>query len=408
MLLAILFVILSISVGISILYRINFADKILTKIVFGVPTGITVASFILLTLYFINGYFDNTIFYLTLVITFLISLALLYPFKFRGLSWYGSEKSKKNKRSFKKLIAWSMIVYAIIAFILISSLYMKDGTLYCIGPAICSDLMYHIGIGNSLIYTSFPPKYLFTLNAINVFPFISDFYTATLIKYGLGLQWSVLLPDLMLFFSAVLGVALLTYRVTKSVFISVAALFIFWFGSDYMMGIALYSLSSITSVIPNVLPPLSIFLGGYGVSIVGFPAILESTQFIVSGWTSIMYQMLLPQRDFVLGLPIGIMIIYAIYLIGFEKIRFGKVELIFLGIIIGTLPLVHPITMEVVVAVGLFAFAYLLLDKKRMKEALQDFVLILIPIICLAVPQLLYMAGIALFTKVFFQIRGMP
>jgi hypothetical protein len=392
MLFAILFAALSISVGISILYRINFADNILAKVIFGLPTGIIVASFILLALYAINGHFDNTIFYLTLAITFLISLALLYPFKFGRLSWYGSEKSKRDKEAFKKVIAWSIIVYAIIAFVLISSLYMKDGTLYCIGPAICSDLMYHIGIGNSLIYTPFPPRYLFTLNTTNIFPFISDFYTATLIKYGIGLRWAVLLPDLMLFFSAVVGVALLTYKVTKNVFISVATLFIFWFGSDYMMGIILYSLGSVTSLIPNMLEPLSVALGSYGASLTGFSAILSSAQVIVSNWTSIMYQMLLQQRDFVLGLPIGIMALYAIYLICFEKFRFSKSELIFLGIIIGTLPLVHPVTMEVVAAVGLFAFAYALFDKKRRKEIAYEFVLILIPVICLAVPQLLYMA----------------
>jgi len=393
MLFAILFALLSISVGISIFYRINFADNIIAKIIFGLPTGIIVTSFILLALYAMNGYFDNTIFYLTLAITFLISLAMLYPFKFKKLSWYGPKKSKKDKEAFKKVIIWSIIVYAIIAFVLISSLYMKDGTLYCIGPAICSDLMYHIGIGNSLIYTHFPPRYLFTLNTTNIFPFISDFYTATLIKYGLGLRWSVLLPDLTLFLSAVVGVALLTYKVTKNVFISVATLFIFWFGSDYIIGIIIYSLNSITSSIPSVLPPLNIILSeNYVTNATGFTAILESTQFIVSSWTSIVYGMLMPQRDFVLGLPIGIMVIYAIYLMGFEKFRFSKLDLIFLGIIIGTLPLVHPVTMEVVVVVGLFAFAYLLLDKKRRIEALKEFVLILIPIICLAVPQLLYMS----------------
>jgi hypothetical protein len=195
----------------------------------------------------------------------------------------------------------------------------------------------------------------------------------------------------MLFFSAVLGASLLAYRMTKSTFISISTMFIFWFGSDYIMGIILYYLSSITSLIPNALEPLNMVLGGHGISLTGFSAILSSAQFIVSGWTSIMYQMLLPQRDFVLGLPIGIMTLYAIYLIGFEKIKFEKKDLIFLGIMVGTLPLVHPVTMEVTVAVGLFAFAYILFDKKRRKEVIYEFALILIPVICLAVPQLLYM-----------------
>jgi len=390
MLFGILFAALSISLGIGILSRVSFADNALTKIAFGLPAGVVASSFILLALYAINGYFDNTVFYIGLVIIAALSITLLYPFKFKGFNLYRTGKNKNNERSFKKVIIWSLAVYAIIAFVLISSLYMKNGTLYCIGPSICSDLMYHVGIGNSLIYTHFPPKYTFTIDAKNVFPFISDFYTAVLIRYGLGLVWAVLLPDLMLFFSAVLGASLLVYRMTKNTFISISTMFIFWFGSDYIMGIILYYLSSITSLIPNVLEPLNVLVG-YGVSLTRFSAILSSAQFIVSGWTSIIYQILLPQRDFVLGLPIGIMTLYAIYLIGFEKIKFEKKDLVFLGIMVGTLPLVHPVTMEVTVAVGLFAFAYTLLDKKRRKEVIYEFALILIPVICLAVPQLLYM-----------------
>ncbi|MEM0148932.1 MAG: hypothetical protein QW346_01565 [Candidatus Micrarchaeaceae archaeon] len=391
MLLGLLFIALSALLGIGILLRIDFAEGAIAKFAFGLPVGMIISSFILLALYIANGYFDNAIFYLTLIVLALISIALFYPFKFSGFSIYGTGKGKRERKSLRNLIVWSSIVYAIIAFVLLSSLYMKNGTLYCIGPAICSDLMYHIGIGNSLIYTHFPPKYLFTINAINVFPFISDFYTAVLIKFGLGLQLAVLLPDLMLFFSAVLGAGFLTYRITKNVFVSAASLFIFWFGSDYFMAIILYSLSSVSSLVPNVLPPLSTFLGSYGVSATGAGAILSSAQFITSGWTSIIYQMLLPQRDFVMGLPIGIMLIYAIYLIAFEKVRFNKKELVFMGVMAGTLPLVHPVTLEVIGFVGLFAFAYMLNDKKLRKQAVYEFLVILIPMLFIVMPQLAYM-----------------
>ncbi|MEM3661928.1 MAG: hypothetical protein QXG73_03815, partial [Candidatus Micrarchaeaceae archaeon] len=391
MLLALLFIVLSALLGVGILSRIDFAEGAIEKFAFGLPVGMIISSFILLALYIANGYFDNAIFYLALIVFASISIALFYPFKFDGFSIYGTGKKKKERKAFRNVTIWSFVVYAIIAFVLLSSLYMKNGTLYCIGPAICSDLMYHIGIGNSLIYTHFPPKYLFTINATNVFPFISDFYTAVLIRFGMGLRWAVLLPDLMLFFSAVFGVGFLAYRITRNVFMTAAVLFIFWFGSDYFMAIILYSLSSVSSLVPNVLPPLSTLLGSYGVSATGAGAILSSAQFITSGWTSIIYQMLLPQRDFVMGMPIGIMLIYAIYLIAFEKVRFNKKELVFMGVMAGTLPLVHPVTLEVIGFVGIFAFAYMLSDKKLRKLAVYEFLIILIPLICLAVPQLAYM-----------------
>ncbi|MEM3415845.1 MAG: hypothetical protein QW719_00705, partial [Candidatus Micrarchaeaceae archaeon] len=391
MLLALLFIVLSVLLGVSILSKIDFAKGVIVKFTFGFPVGMIISSFILFALYAVNGYFDNTIFYVTLVLIASITIVLFYPFRFDKFSVYDYTNQKKERTTFMHVTIWSLIVYAIIAFVLLSSLYMKNGTLYCLGPAICSDLMYHIGIGNSLIYTHFPPKYLFTIDATNVFPFISDFYTAVLIRFGLGLQWAVLLPDLILFFSAVLGTGFLAYRITKNLFITVASLFIFWFGSDYFMAIILYSLSRVSSLVPNFLQPLSIVLGDYGINTTGIGAILSSAQFIVSGWTSIIYQMLLPQRDFVMGLPIGVMLIYAIYLIAFEKVRFNKKELVFMGVMAGTLPLVHPVTLEVIGFVGIFAFAYMLSDKKLRKLAVYEFLIILIPLICLAVPQLAYM-----------------
>ena len=211
MLLALLFILASTLFGISAMFKIKFAENILSKIVFGIPTGIVASGFMLLALYAINGYFASSLLYATIALLAIFSIAMLYPFKFEGLHLLSGGKDLHDAKDYRNVIAWSLVVYAIIAAVLVSSLYMSKGTLYCIGPAICSDLMYHTGIGNSLLYTHFPPKYLFTINTKNVFPFIADFYSAILMRYGLGIRWSTLLPDLMLFFSAVLGSAFLSY-----------------------------------------------------------------------------------------------------------------------------------------------------------------------------------------------------
>ena len=394
MLLAPLFILASAVFGVSVMFKMKFADDILSKIVFGIPTGIVASSFILLVLYAINGYFTSPLFYATMALLTVFSIALLYPFKFKELHLLSRNKDLHYAKGYRNVVVWSFVVYVIIATVFISSLYMSKGTLYCIGPAICSDLMYHIGIGNSLIYTHFPPEYLFTINTKNVFPFIADFYSAILMRYGLGIRWSTLLPDLMLLFSAVFCSALLAYKITKNAFMTIATMFIFWFGSDYLMAIIIYSLSSITPLIPNMLPPLSIVLQGYNIAQMSEPfAILSSAQFIISGWTSIIYQMLMPQRDFILGLPIGIMIIYAIYELTFEKIRFNKKELVYIGLMAGTLPLVHPVTLEVIVFIGLFSLFYMLLDKKSRNLAAYEFLIISVPLLCLAIPQLAYMTS---------------
>ncbi len=394
--LAILLVVVSVLLGIMLMLRINFAESIIAKIAFGIPVGITVSSYIMLALYAANGMLTNTVFYATLALltSFLALLTYIEGAKWRHRKRkVGATSANADTKRLASVSLWAGIVFAIIAFVLLSSLYMSNGSLYCIGPQMCSDLMYHIGIGNSLVYTHFPPKYFFSINSTNVFPFISDFYTAVLMKYGMSLRWAVLIPDLLLFFSAIFGSAVLVYRMTKNVFITVSTMFIFWFGSDYFMAIVLYSLGTFTNVVPNLLPPLSSFLNGYGVhSVNPIFAILDTSQFVVSGWTSIVYQMLLPQRDFVLGLPLGIMIIYAAYGIAFEKIKLGNTDLLLIGGVIGTLPLVHPVTLEVVAVVGIFAFLYMLRDKKNRKKTLTEFLIILAIILCLAIPQLLYMS----------------
>lgn len=52
----------------------------------------------------------------------------------------------------------------------------------------------------------------------------------------------------------------------------------------------------------------------------------------------------------------------------------------------------HPVTLEVIAAFGLFTFAYLVSGRKRAKRTAYEFVLVLVPLLCLALPQLAYMA----------------
>ncbi len=394
MILGLLFFLVSLIFGIGIMLKIKFAKGIFLKIVFGFPVGIVISTFILLIFYIINGSFTNGIFYITLLLLALFSLVLYYPFKYKTYPLIEKTGNKNEEKGLKKAIIGGLAVYAIIAEVLLTSMYFNNGTLYCVGPAICSDLMYHIGIGNSIIYTNFPPKYLFTMGSKNVFPFISDFYTAVLMKYGLNLRWASILPYLILFFSAVFGTDFLIYKLTKNAFITVASLFIFWFGSDYFMALVLYSISVVNHSIPIVILPFETLLREYGLQINSTPmAILTTTEFIVSGWTSIFYQMLLPQRDFVLGLPIGIMLLYAIYEIAFEKIQYNKLELIFLGVMAGTLPLVHPVTLEVISVFGIFSFLYMAREKQSRPKAIRALLWILIPLVAIAIPQLVYMTS---------------
>ncbi|MDE1855340.1 MAG: hypothetical protein KGH57_03430 [Candidatus Micrarchaeota archaeon] len=390
MLLAILFLLLSIAVGFGIVERLGFFDTLLENFALGVPAGIVISSFIVLGLYVLQRGFTDATFFISLVIMAAV-IVLLY---WKRLSTGRFAPGRVRITPMPKGIEYTMLlVYGIIAFVLITSMYMYNGSLYCVGPAICSDLLYHMGIGNSVIYGGFPPKFPFTIDTLNVFPFINDFYSALLMRYGFGLVAAALLPYLLLFLSAVVITTELAYLVLKNKFATLAAMLVFWFGSDFIMAFIVYPLNAALPFIPSELFPLSSITRDYGVTASGIGALFASTTLIISGWTSILYQNLLPQRGFVLALPLGVMLIYFAYQFLFKKRRFTRPQLAFIGVIVGLMPLTHPITLVVLAFVGAYVLLKLLLDSKRRSELRTLALYVAVPAAVLIIPQIAYMAS---------------
>ena len=88
----------------------------------------------------------------------------------------------------------------VISLMLATSIYWYGGSIFCRSIAFCSDLAYHLGIGNSLLYSHFPPKYYFSAGTENVFPFIADLYMSVLYEQGAGFVLAVVVPSVMCFF----------------------------------------------------------------------------------------------------------------------------------------------------------------------------------------------------------------
>ncbi|MDE1855339.1 MAG: hypothetical protein KGH57_03425 [Candidatus Micrarchaeota archaeon] len=390
MLLAVVFLMLSVAFGFGLVERLNFFDSVLKNFAFGAPVGISISSFTVLVLYALQRGFNDNVFYVSILI-----IALFVFVLYRNeLSMKGLRKRKIKPTYLPKAVLYTIIlVFAIIAFVLITSLYVSNNSLYCVGPQICSDLLYHIGVGNSVIYSGFPPKYPFTIDALNVFPFISDFYSALLMKYGLGLSQSIVIPDLILFFSAVAMTTEFAYAVLKNKFATLAAMLIFWFGSNFIMAFIIYPLNSTFPFIPSVFPPLPALLSYYGISATGLSALLKTFSFTLSAWTSIIYQTLLQSRGFVLALPIGVALIYFAYEMLHRDRKFTKAQLIFIGVIVGLLPLIHPVTLLALAFVFLYLLIKIVASKKERRERLKLMLFIVVPALILATPQILYMTS---------------
>ena len=387
MITALLVLAVSVIFGVSIVSRLEFADSALLKISFGVPFGIAAFSFLELLLYYLYG--KVTIVTMYIAVVALAALAAVAILQKTGLS------AKKLKKHFSgkgtgmpfMLGIYLLVLYAIIGTLFLVSVFSVGHALYCEGPG-CSDTMYHIGVGNSLLYSSWPPKLYFAYGANNVFPFIYDFFVSMMMKYGLGLNAALAVPEQLMVFSFVCLSVLIAYRITGSELKAVMSTVILWFGGTGFIQLLDYpfkdTLSKLLFPIHLLTPPAtSGILSGVNA------AVYVSTDFITY-WVSVINTMLIAQRDFMLGLPIGFAVIYLLYIFVYEKKKMSKKEAVFIGVLIGMLPLIHPLTLVVVGVLAVFSIAVYLITSKNRIIAATNSAIAAVAAIVIGIPQMLY------------------
>lgn len=370
LLLGLLVLLGSLALGISISSRLRFADNPYFRIAAGIPIGITAFSCMLIVIYFASGAVNAYGIFLAV----LVSLGVSYLIAGRDIG----KILDFRKPGGDALVLWIVLVVFFILFIFwFTSMYQSNGSLYCRNNAACSDLLYHFGIGNSLLYHKPPPPYLFSINTVNIFPFVFDFYSSLLLNLGFGMFYANMIPDILLLFSVAYLSGMLIYRITKSRVATATALLMFWFGTNYSAALVTYLIAPHLGV-GSFLPQPSAALAENGMSAHSrLGAIVSLSGGFVTLWIPILNPILMPERDFLLGLALGLLAIYMIYEMVFEKSQFGAKEFLLLGVIVGLMPLVHPPTGVVLLFVLLFSAIYLLREnggRKILGKAVVAFV----------------------------------
>ncbi|MEM3841225.1 MAG: hypothetical protein QXN59_00825 [Candidatus Micrarchaeaceae archaeon] len=369
--------------------KLEFADTLLLRLSIGMPFGIAAFSFLELAAYYIFG----KVTYATLIIpTILLGIAALAlefdhisnKFKIKRLRQYFLGK----KLGLTPMLALYLIVlYAIIGTIFFVSVFQSNGTLYCEGPG-CSDTMFHIGIGNSLLYSTWPPKLYYAYGAKNVFPFMYDFFVSIMVKYGMGVWGGLAVPEQIMVFSFICLSVIIAYKITKSELKTLLSTVILWFGGTGFIQLIDYpfrnTLSKLLYPIHLLVPPVA-----HGVFSGINAAVYVSTDFITY-WVSVVNTMLIAQRDFMLGLPLGFAALYMIYAFAFEKKAMSKKDAAFLGIVIGMLPLVHPLTLVMVVVVAAFSVVVYVATSKKKIASLANTAIAACFALAIGIPQMLY------------------
>ncbi|MCW3129306.1 MAG: hypothetical protein N2V75_04300 [Methanophagales archaeon] len=235
----------------------------------------------------------------------------------------------------------------------------EAGNLYAF-HTVWADYPFHTSVITSFVYSdifSFPLSYPQFLHTEMHYPFLMDFYSAVLMKGGLDLRGSIIIPNILFQFS--------------------------FFGLLYSLA---YRLTGLKKV--GMLATL-IFIGS------GFPPGLQSAGI---HFLNPMYAVIMPQRTALFGMGISfvvyILLFHALFRAegeGKEKKRMYK-ELFLAGTLIGLLPYIHAHSFMVTAFVSLFLslFYFYCTFIKTGEKDYKTSIFLFAPLILLSLPQVWY------------------
>ena len=246
----------------------------------------------------------------------------------------------------------------ILIYVVFMNLYgvfrvVEAGNLYAF-HTVWADYPFHTSAITSFVYRqnfSFPASYPQFLHMEMHYPFLMDFYSAVLMKGGLDLRNSIIIPNILFQLS--------------------------FFGLFFFLACRLTGLKK-----EGLLATLIFIFSG-------FPSGLQSSNI---HFLNPAYAVIMPQRTAILGMGIS----FAIYILLFHALfteEKGKrptrgqtsSELILAGVLIGLLPYIHAHSFIVTVFVSLFLSSFAAIKTRDLKIAIFLFA----PLILLSLPQIL-------------------
>ncbi len=357
-LLGIAFYVASIVFGIVLVnfFLSRFLNKRIFQYAAGIPIGFAISAYMVLALEVINGVFLDWTLVIVVVIEALLSYCLLNrsksnPFSIKGFV----SEIRKSKGLHACIFALAAMLIIFQAFALS---YSANGTVLA-SSNYGGDLLAHLGYGQSLIYTGFPPVYPYSYGAKTVFPFITDFYSAILFYNGFSIVWAFNAMKFLLWFSLAGMLMFFLTLLCKNYKISAVAILMFLFFSLGFNFVIWYYFNWGPSNMPATL------IQSMGKQ--NFSGLLTSSYF---NFTDPFEGNLVIQNDYLLGFPYALVIISALYMLFLEPGTIKKkletkslASLAFLGLLTGLMPLIHPVSLEFLLVFCAVLFVYSMLRK---------------------------------------------
>ena len=364
MLLWIFFVVVSFFLGLSISLLLDFCFSTAERAFFSFIVGHVISIWIIFLLSCLNGSLSAGVIVLCIVICASASLICFETVKRSGKCFVCPNNRLIN------IWHWhnDRYVLSFFAFILIYLLAMnlygvfrpdEAGNLFAM-HTVWADSPFHTSVITSFVYGNnftFPVSYLQFLHTEMHYPFLMDFYSAVLMKGGLDLRGSIIVPNILFQFS--------------------------FFGLLYSLA---YRLTGLKKV--GMLATL-IFIGS------GFPPGLQSAGI---HFLNPMYAVIMPQRTAIFGMGISfvvyILLFHALFMWEEEKEKKPASvykELFLAGTLIGLLPYIHAHSFIATAFVSLFLYLFYFssISIRTGNRDYKTFISLFAPLILLSLPQVL-------------------
>ncbi len=359
LLLGIIFYLSSLVLG-AFLSEFFFSEYVSQRVIrfaMGIPIGFALASYSALAFKILTKDFNQVTILLAILLMLAVSVSV---YEIRAKKGRLLAKPKGIKLELLNEFKDYRFLYCsifLISFLLIIMQYKglsQSGSGLIGADNYGVDYLFHLGIGNSLIHNGFPPGFPYAAGAINVYPFIPDFYSAILVNSGMGLVIPFYLMNFLLYFSIVAIGSYLFYVLSKNQLLPAFAMIMFLFCGE---GLSLIIMGILNAPIFQMQPSSLSLLLSNPIFLITYPYFNFDMPLINN---------FAPQHEYLLGFPYSLVIITIAYM-GFLNAKRCKLNYrtsAFLGVMLGFLPLVHPQSFVVLMLFGAVLLTYTLYAKK--------------------------------------------
>ena len=383
--LAIAFLLVSLAAGFSLVYAIPAKQLRLEDRVFmAIPVGFAAAGLLTFLIGLPLGLRSLTV----ALASFLLMVGSIeawfrpsWKARLRG-DWQDLRQRLRRREGFLTAFTY-LLLGTMLTFIYWNSLFFINGELYVLFSNVWGDWAQHLAQINSFAHgDNLPPEFSYLSGHKITYPFLTNFYSAILIKGGIGTLWSIKFPGVLLALSG-LGLLMTFTRLTigRGMWL-VPILFYFSGGLGFI---------NFFTDLANSHQPLLEFLANQP-----HPAtsVYDGVPITHLNWINTIFAYLIPQRAFLFGLPLLLATVSLLYLGLKDK---NKWLMLSAGLLACLLPLIHTHSL---VFLGLFTAALIPLtwkhlagrSKPRLKH-LTFWLWFIGPILAVAGPQFLWLTA---------------